>query len=98
MSFAFKHPDPDKVWRLLKRWKSGHEWSSSELAEFCSLAVEWARYYLIMGNNEEARKILKKRASILKQVETNECITKKTISGNVRYASKRRGSQLETCL
>jgi len=96
--FSFIHPDPDKVWRLLKRWSSGYEWSTKDLQEFCSLAIEWAKYYMIMGNMDEAKKILNKRASILKKVNNGKCIIKKTASGDVRYALKKSVYRLETCL
>lgn len=96
--FSFTHPDPDKLWRLLKRWKSGHDWTSKDFQDFCSLTLEWAKFYVVMGNIVEAKKVLKKRTSILKQIGNKKCLIKKTISGDVRYASKKSKSQLETCL
>lgn len=96
--FSFSHPDPDKIWRLLKRWKSGYDWSSSDFQEFCRLSLEWAKYYVVLGNVSEARKIIKRRESIISQVENRKCKIKKTTSGDVRYALRKSESQPETCL
>jgi hypothetical protein len=96
--FKFTHPDPDKLWRLLKRWQNGFSWGKEDLQEFFLLTREWLMCYSYMGELGQVKKLLKKRNFILKQIRENKCQIKTTTQGAVRYASKKSKPPLETCI
>lgn len=96
-SFRFSTPDPDRIWRLFARWDSGHFLTDKEIGEIKSLTKEWIVYYLYLGNLSEAKKIKKKKDSILRKMENSECIKTKTSQG-VKYAKKKQSRPLETYL
>jgi hypothetical protein len=95
--FKFTHPDPEKIWRLLRRWSNGHAWSKDEMKEFRLLVKEWFVYYMFMGNVDEARKIKKKWAQVMKESSNRKCM-QTTTPGDVRYASRKSKTLPETCL
>ena len=97
-SFQFTHPDPDKIWRMLKKWDSGFSWSREDLREFLSLCKEWSHYYSYMDDRDNAKKIIQKRDSIARLIREKRCLTKTTTQGDVKFASKRSNSRLETSL
>lgn len=97
MSFSFSHPDPDKLWRLIRRWATGVAWSESEVQEFRLLVKEWYIFYMELENYEQARKLKKKWAQIMKELKNRTCI-KKTTRGDVRFVSKKFVAPPETCL
>lgn len=97
-NFKFTHPDPDKLWRLINRWKKGISWGEQEVLEFRLLVKEWFIFYMLMENIESARK-LKKQWRIINEeiVSKSRCEKKMTLEG-VKYVSKRSKTPLETCL
>ena len=78
-SNPFRHPDPDKLFRLLSNWNNGYYWTQQDVQEFEVLVGDWIRYYKLFGQTKEIEVLTARAKRIRKELQWQR--PRKTASG-----------------
>ncbi len=88
--WSFKHPDPDNIHRLLKRWNNGLSMSKEQIMELEQLIAEWIIYYQLFGNTRQAVLLYKKQRTFRRELK--ECSNQISTPQGVRYVRQMKPS------